>query len=70
MNSNNNAAAVLLDYCNAVVPPSRLISFDGDELTLVVNQEDLATHMEKECMWRHYNLSTQRLVNQVDPYGL
>ena len=32
-------------------------------------KEDLASHMEKECTWRHYNLSVNRIFKNVDPYG-
>jgi len=37
---------------------------------IIVLQEVLTPHTEKECVWRHYNLSTQRIFHNVDPYGL
>ncbi|XP_048254437.1 protein sel-1 homolog 3-like [Haliotis rufescens] len=34
------------------------------------NKEGLVNHMEKECMWRHYNLSLQREPQLVDSYAM
>ena len=33
-------------------------------------QDGLTTNLEKECTWRHYNLTTQGSRLHVDPYGM
>jgi len=32
-------------------------------------KDDFVSHMEKECIWRHYNLSIQRIFGNIEPYG-
>ena len=32
-------------------------------------KEGLIAYLEKECKWRHYNLSTQRPPRDVNAYG-
>ncbi|XP_067676665.1 protein sel-1 homolog 3-like [Haliotis asinina] len=34
------------------------------------NKEGIVHHMEKECMWRHYNQSLQRETQLVDSYAM
>lgn len=38
--------------------------------TMIQTQGGFVKQLEKECVWRHYNLSIQRSPKDVDPYGI